>query len=77
MLINLTREVKLWLNKKHKATAKHLDSCGVTLEAQLSSPFMGLFSNLVPLETSLKVLDRFILHGANGVLDIVKSSFES
>lgn len=25
MLINLTRKIKLWLNKKHKVTAKHLD----------------------------------------------------
>lgn len=33
------------------------------LEAQLSSPIMALFANLVPSATSLKVLDRFIAFG--------------
>lgn len=55
----------------------HLDSCGVTLEAQLSSPIMGLFANLVNLETSLRVLDRFVMFGEEGVMDIIKASFES
>ncbi len=57
--------------------AVHLDSCGVTLEAQLSSPIMGLFANLVPLDISMRVLDRFVLFGEDGLLDIVKASFES
>lgn len=57
--------------------AVHLDSFGVTLEAQLSSPIMGLFANLVPLDISMRVLDRFVLFGEDGVLDIVKASFES
>lgn len=38
---------------------------------------MGLFANLVSLETSLRVLDRFLLFGEDGVMDIIKSSFES
>lgn len=45
------------------------------LEAQLSSPIMGLFANLVPLSTSLRLLDRFILWGEKGVLSIVKKAF--
>jgi hypothetical protein len=49
MLINITKNFKLWLMLEHKVLAVHLDSCGVTLEAQLSSPVMGLFANLVPL----------------------------
>lgn len=38
---------------------------------------MGLFANLVNLEISLAVLDRFILFGEKGILDIIKSSFVS
>lgn len=63
--------------KEHKTIAVHLDFCGVILEAQLSSPIMGLFANLVSLETSLLVLDRFLWLGEKGVLDIVKFAFES
>lgn len=77
MLINLTKKIKAWLLHEHKVLAVHLDSCGVTLEAQLSSPIMGLFANLVPLDVSLRVLDRFILFGEDGILDIIKASFES
>ena len=49
--------------KEHKTIAVHLDFCGVILEAQLSSPIMGLFANLISLEDSLKVLDRFMWSG--------------
>ena len=76
-LVSLTKKIKTWLMKEHKTIAVHLDSCGVILEAQLSSPIMGLFANLVSLETSLSVLDRFIFFGEKGLLDIVKSSFEA
>jgi hypothetical protein len=63
--------------QEQKILAVHLDSCGVTLEAQLSSPIMGLFANLVSLESSIRVLDRFVMFGEQGVMEIIKSSFES
>lgn len=61
--------------KDEKALAVHLDAHGLLLEAQLSSPLMAIFANLVPLETSLRILDRFLLQGGRGILNIVKSSF--
>lgn len=63
--------------KEHKTIAVHLDYCGVILEAQLSSPIMGLFANLVSLESSLNVLDRFIWYGEAGVIETIKNSFTS
>ena len=53
----------------------HLDYCGVILEAQLSSPFMGIFANLIDLDQSLRVLDRFLYFGESGIVEIVKQAF--
>ena len=53
----------------------HLDEAGVILEAQLASPIMAMFGNLLPLSTSLILLDRFIIYGEKGVLSIVKKAF--
>lgn len=49
-LMSITRKIKQWLMKNHKTIAVHLDFCGVILEAQLSSPVMGLFANLLSCE---------------------------
>jgi hypothetical protein len=38
---------------------------------------MGLFANLVSLEASLNVLDRFIWFGEAGVIETIKNSFTS
>lgn len=61
--------------KDEKALALHLDAHGVLLEAQIASPLMAIFANLLPLETSLRILDRFLLEGGKGILNIVKASF--
>jgi hypothetical protein len=75
-LISITRKVKQWLIKEHKTIAVHLDFCGVILEAQLSSPVMGLFANLVSLDEGLGVLDRFMWYGGEqGILEIIKNTF--
>ena len=55
--------------------AVHLDACGIILEAQLSSPFMGLFVNMLPPVHSLRILDRFVYHGEQALLDIIKAVF--
>ena len=52
-LISLTKKLKLWMMKDEKALALHLDAHGVLLEAQIASPLMAIFANLLPLETSL------------------------
>lgn len=77
MLLSLTKKVTTWLYKEEKAMSSHLEEAGVILEAQLSSPIMGLFANLVPLQTCIRFLDRFIMFGEKGVLSIVKKAFTS
>ena len=47
----------------------------IVLEAQLSSPFLSLFSNQIPNEEALKVLDRFIHFGQSSLIAIVKHVF--
>lgn len=38
---------------------------------------MAIFANLVPLDISLRVLDRFLWAGEKGIIAIVKSSLQS
>ena len=71
-LLSLTKKFKAWLLQEQKVIAVHLDYCGVILEAQLSSPFMGLFANLLSLDVSLRILDRFLLFGEKGIVDVIK-----
>ena len=77
LLIELTQKVKKWLVRHQKAIAVHLDACEVILEAQLSSPFMGFFANIVNLDMSLRVLDRFLWSGSRALMQIVKRSFSA
>jgi hypothetical protein len=44
------------------------------LEAQLSSPIMAMFANLIPVKDSLKLLDRFFLSGELSVLNVIKKA---
>jgi len=76
-LVKLTKNIKNWLLQKHKTLAVHLDFSGVILEAQLSAPFMGIFANLISLDDSLRVLDRFLYYNEKGILDVVKQAFTS
>jgi len=61
MVLIITKKILAWLKKEHKSVAARLLEAEVILEAQLSSPIMALFANLVPLEASLRILDRFML----------------
>ena len=38
-------EIKRWLKETQRLLLVHLESRGIVLEAQLSSPFLSLFSN--------------------------------
>ena len=41
-------EIKRWLKETQRLMLVHLESRGIVLEAQLSSPFLSLFSNQIP-----------------------------
>ena len=44
----------------------------VILESLFASPFLTLFSNLIPIDQALRVLDSFILHGEPVIIEIMK-----
>lgn len=72
MLLNLTKKVQQWLKKEQRQLYNKFRDAGVVLEAQLSSPIMAMFANLIPVEDSLKLLDRFFLSGELSVLNVIK-----
>jgi hypothetical protein len=59
-----------------------LNEFNVILESLLASPMLTIFANLIPIDDSLKVLDRFILgkfllrliilDGENSIIEIMK-----
>lgn len=38
---------------------------------------MGLFANMLPLETSLRILDRFVLQGDKALINEIKNVYVS
>ena len=68
-------EIKRWLRTTQRLLLVHLEAQQIVLEAQLSSPFLSLFSNQIPNEEALKVLDRFIHFGQSSLIAIVKHVF--
>ena len=56
-------DIKLWLIDTKRMLYIHFESRKITLEACLSNPFLSLFSNVIPSQHALKVLDRFVHFG--------------
>ena len=67
------KDIKKWLQETKRILYIHFQSRQIVLEALLSSPFLSLFSNLIPNQHALKVLDRFIHFGQKAMIDIVKN----
>ena len=57
------KDIKMWLFETKRLLYIHFESRYIVLEALLSNPFLSLFSNVIPNEDALKVLDRFIHFG--------------
>ena len=74
-LNSFVKEFRNWLLQTNRLLYIHLESQKICLEALLSSPFMVLFSNTIPCEHSLRVLDRFIHYGQHTLIAIVKNVF--
>lgn len=60
-LFEVSDKVKEFLMKEMKQVYQLVIKYDIYLESLFASAFMTLFSNLIPIEHSLKVLDRFIL----------------
>lgn len=65
--------IRQWMCETKRMLYIHFESRKIVLEALLSSPFLSLFSNVIPNKQALKVLDRFIHFGQKGILSIVKN----
>lgn len=74
-LNSFVREIKMWLLETNRLLYVHLESQKICMEALLSSPFMVLFSNTIPSDYALKVLDRFVHYGQRTLIAIVKNVF--
>jgi hypothetical protein len=67
-VIYASNRVHKWLAAKQPALSQKLEASGVVLEVMLSSPMMGLFANIVNLEVALRILDRFMMWGEDGII---------
>ena len=59
----MVKEIKVWLLETNRLLAIHLEANKIVMEALLSSPFLVLFSNTIPVYEALRVLDRFVHFG--------------
>lgn len=60
-LFELTKIIQAFITKELPALSTELQKHNVILESLFASPFLTIFSNLIPMEVAIKVLDRFIL----------------
>ena len=60
-LFELSGDIKKFISKELPKLSAILKKYNVVLESLLASVFMTLFSNLVSIEHSSRILDRFIL----------------
>ena len=71
------KEIKDWILHTKRLLYIHLESRNIVLEALLSNPFLSLFSNVIPNDQALMVLDRFIHFGQSALIEIVKNILKS
>ena len=62
-LFEVTKQIKAHLQIVLPKLDKHIKLRQIMLEPLLASPYLTLFSNLVNLENSIKVLEIFMLMG--------------
>jgi len=74
-LFELTNEIDTFIQKELPNLHQTLKHHNVILESLFASPFFTLFSNLIPLNQALVVLDNFILDGQKIMIDIMKHLF--
>ena len=71
------KDIRYWLQDTKRLLYIHFESRKIVLEALLSNPFLSLFSNVIPNQHALWVLDRFIHFGQKALLDIIKNILRS
>ncbi len=59
-LFEVTKELKVFMKSKMPKLNACLNQNNAILESFFASPFLTLFSNLIPIDLALKVLDNFI-----------------
>ena len=71
------KDIKDWLFSTKRVLYIHLMSRNVVVEAIISNPLLSLFSNVIPNEQALMVLDRFIHFGQSALIEIIKNVLKS
>ena len=66
-------DINEWLIETKRMLYIHFESRKILLEVCLSNPFLSLFSNIIPNQQALKVMDRFIHFGQKALVQIVKN----
>jgi hypothetical protein len=75
-LFSFTQVIRDHLKSKHPKVFRTLNEHNVILESLLASPLLTMFSNLIPLNDALIVLERFMLDGEKAIRDIFVHLFK-
>lgn len=75
-LFLFTKDIREHLKVAHPAIHKAILDNNVILESLLASPLFTVFSNLIPLEQSYQVLERYILDGDEAIHKIFHHLFK-
>jgi len=64
-LFEVTKTLRNFIRTELPRVHQKLNEHNVILESLFASPMLTIFSNLIPIEYALRVLDRFILGNHN------------
>ena len=62
-LYALAKRIRSFIQAKLPKLHLRLTQYNIILESLIASPFFTMFANLLPLDSCLRILDRFMLHG--------------
>ena len=72
LLFQVTEAVEQHLAEKDEQLLGHLHEQGVMMTPCFASGFMSLFTNCLPLDASLRVMDYFMLHKTEAIVSLAK-----
>lgn len=75
-LFEVSDQLRAYISSHLKVLNQTLQCHNIFIEALLASPFLTLFANLISIEHSTMVLDRFLLNGQESLMEIIKHLFK-
>ena len=70
-LFEMSKLIKKYLDKNASKVKKHLKKRKILLEPLIAGAFITLFSNLIDVDSAIKVMERFMLIGESYILDTI------